>query len=234
MDANSVVRQLATLGEDLPDHLADLIAQARELQGKVEENPLAWAHEIARGAYASLVEMVERLENPHTEDTETVSDLLDWFETEGEEPENPLPEGAVNWHKSKLSEAIKAGILSQDDANTYLEARNEEPDTDLQEKAREAILDDALSVEIGGWWSPGSDPEPDEFRILLSTGGPAVRLIGSLGQHNEPDRVQLQVQDWFKPWTTVDYIPSQTEGEEGEFVKSEVLEAYAGCFYYGE
>ena len=96
-----------------------------------------------------------------------------------------------------------------------------------EEKARQAIEEDALSVEVrASWHSPG-DPEgqkPDEFMILLCTGGPAVRIIGGLSEHGEADSVRLEYQDWFTPWETCPITSDQTE----------ILLTFAGCFYFGE
>ena len=53
------------------------------------------------------------------------------------------------------------------------------------------------------------DPETESFEILVCTGGPAVRITGSLYQ-GEPDwragnRPDLQWRDWFQDWTVSDY-----------------------------
>ena len=83
-----------------------------------------------------------------------------------------------------------------------MEARdNAEEDSDEFEEARTSIEEDPLSVQVrSGWCSPGAEMEPEEFEILLCTGGPACRIIGELNEHNEPDSVKLQYQDWFTPW----------------------------------
>lgn len=83
-----------------------------------------------------------------------------------------------------------------------------------------------LSVLVrSGWHNPGDDTagEPVEYEILLSTGGPAVRIYGELGIHNEPQTAELQVQDWFKPWT-----PANFEYSEGTLLQ------FAQQFYYGD
>ena len=100
-------------------------------------------------------------------------------------------------------------------------------DEEKADSAREAITQDPLSVLVrGGWHEPGKDAgAPQEFEILLSTGGPAVRLIGTLDDHGEPDSVRLQVQDWFQPWT--DFQPQGND-------RDAVLMSYAQCFYFGE
>lgn len=96
---------------------------------------------------------------------------------------------------------------------------------DARDKARETIEQDPLSVEVrGGWHSVGEepDPAPEEYRILLGTGGPAVRIIGEFGAHNEPKSATLQVQDWGTPWT--DYRKADES----------ILMAYVSVFYFGE
>jgi hypothetical protein len=98
---------------------------------------------------------------------------------------------------------------------------------DDDDSARQAILEDALSVQVrSDWYVPGIDPgKPDEFEILFCTGGPAVRLIGTLDRFCEPETVRMQVQDWFQPWTPFD--PTTEDGDE------DVLLTYARCFWFG-
>jgi len=60
--------------------------------------------------------------------------------------------------------------------------------------------------------------------ILLSTGGPAARIIGRLNDYNEPETATLQYQDWGTPWTT---YPTTAENEY-------TLLQFAAFFYYGE
>jgi hypothetical protein len=98
---------------------------------------------------------------------------------------------------------------------------------DDEEGARRAIMEDALSVQVrSDWYVPGNDPgKPDEFEILLCTGGPAVRLIGTLDRFGEPETVRMQVQDWFQPWTPFD--PAAEDDDE------DALLTYARCFWFG-
>lgn len=92
-----------------------------------------------------------------------------------------------------------------------------------ESQAQETIQEGPLSVEVrSGWYTPGSEPEPEEFCILLSTGGPALRIRGELGQYNEPERAWLEYQDWGTPWTQ--YFDADQE----------TLLTYARQFYFGE
>ena len=99
--------------------------------------------------------------------------------------------------------------------------------------ARQAIEEDALSIEVRtGWYSPGArdpDTKPAAYRILLCTGGPAVQIIGELSKHGEPETARMQVQDWFQPWT--DFRP---QVGPDDYDSEPILLAYAQCFCFGE
>lgn len=92
-----------------------------------------------------------------------------------------------------------------------------------EDDARQRIEEDPLSVEVrSGWYDPcGDKPDPDEFQILLCTGGPAVRIMGELDR-GEPVRAWLEYQDWGTPWT-------QYFGAD-----SDTLCRYASFFFFGE
>lgn len=82
-----------------------------------------------------------------------------------------------------------------------------------------------LSVLVRSDWhlpEPGKATVPSEFEILLSTGGPAIRITGDLDSYVQPYRAQLQYQDWGVPWT--DFPESNCDA----------LNWFASTFYYGE
>lgn len=96
-------------------------------------------------------------------------------------------------------------------------------DDDARDDAMQTIQEDPLSIEVrSGWTAPGAEMEPAEFCILLCTGGPAVRIIGELGEHNEPERAHIEHQDWGTPWTR---LPISGDDEDA-------LLAYARQFYF--
>jgi hypothetical protein len=91
----------------------------------------------------------------------------------------------------------------------------------------DAMREAPLSVDIReGWKSPGEGAslEPTEFQILLSTGGPALRIMGELN-HGEPSRCWLEHQDWGTPWSR--YFSRSAE-------RASALLWFASLFYYGE
>lgn len=93
---------------------------------------------------------------------------------------------------------------------------------DFREYIQRDILD--MKIRDSAWWTPGDKPDPDEYRILLATGGPAVQVTGTLGGFGEPANAEIQQQDWFSPWITL--YPT-TEDED------EALLWYAQTFYWG-
>ena len=84
-----------------------------------------------------------------------------------------------------------------------------------------------MSIDVrSGWYQPGREtPAPEEYNILLGTGGPAFRIVGRLDEHLEPKTAVLEFQDWFTPWEP--YVPASQAEEEA-------LLWYAGLFYFGD
>lgn len=97
--------------------------------------------------------------------------------------------------------------------------------TDATELAN-SVQECALSVEVrGGWHAAGEeDTPPYEFKVLVTTGGPAFRVIGDLDQHNQPTNVRAEHQDWGTPWTEVDLTNDEQEA----------VDWFASLFYYGD
>lgn len=127
-------------------------------------------------------------------------------------------------HAIRNAEAWMENVREMVDA---LDAANGKGAAD--EEARQAIEESPLSVQVrGGWYSPGDEAKggaPEEFEILLSTGGPALRIIGELDQYGQPERPRLQWQDWGTPWT--DFVDTSEQDDEA-------LLTFCGVFYFGE
>lgn len=104
------------------------------------------------------------------------------------------------------------------------------PDS-LQEAITEYAQEMPLTVLVrSGWYFPGAPKEyhePQEFEILLSTGGPACRIIGELDRGSvawqSGCRPVIQHQDWFKPWTEISYD-----------IDTNALLWFCEQFYFGE
>lgn len=113
---------------------------------------------------------------------------------------------------------VKAGATEEEKIIAY---HNEDD-------AREAIQEDPIDIRVRSDWHTPSDTNstaPDEYEILLCTGGPAVRITGALGEHAEPENATLEYQDWGTPWTEY-YEANNDELKD--------LLTYARQFYFGE
>ncbi len=139
-----------------------------------EQNACGWLETI-REHVACLEADRDRLEElrDEREAIDDPGDLVDW------DSEN----------REELDELTKAVTVE-----------GEELDEDA---IRERIQESPLSVQVrGGWHDPGAEDDgAEEFEILLSTGGPALRIVGDLDGHGQPSRARLEHQDWYKPWT---------------------------------
>jgi hypothetical protein len=95
---------------------------------------------------------------------------------------------------------------------------------DWAEDIQQQIDELPLSVLVrSDWHAPGDPVEAGEYEILLSTGGPAVRITGPLTSYREPDDAFLQCQDWGTPWQ-----PVAVDGET-----QLALQDFACNFYFG-
>lgn len=96
-------------------------------------------------------------------------------------------------------------------------------DCTSQDDAEQRIQEDPLSIELTGKWTPGEAPEAGGFEILLTTGGPALRIVGELSS-GEPYRAWLEHQDWYESW----------QEYHGDVGAQETLLTYCRQFYFGE
>ena len=98
----------------------------------------------------------------------------------------------------------------------------------FQDAVTEYAHEMPLTVRIrSDWHNPGETFTAAEFEILLSTGGPACRIIGELDSGSvawqSGCRPVIQHQDWFKPWTESSYD-----------IDTNALLWFCEQFYYGE
>lgn len=175
-------------------------------------DPETWHIAIGKPTYEAIKEMVDALTKESAAaayvsglDMEACNKMLRDNDVEISDPKDP------DEVRDTLTENIEDGTI---------EPKDFEFD---EETAREAIQEDPLSVEVrSGWYAPGSeDNKPEEYCILLGTGGPATRIVGDLN-NGQPMSARLEVQDWFKPWT--EYFD----------VDHEILTTYAQQFYFGD
>ena len=116
------------------------------------------------------------------------------------------------------------GLLSGDVSSVEIEGQAYESASDVVE----AIYQAPLSVLVRDDWRSVTQNElvasPTEFEVLLTTGGPALRIYGELDEHSQPETAFLEWQDWGTPWTRL-----QLESADLAIVKE-----FASHFYYGE
>ena len=93
---------------------------------------------------------------------------------------------------------------------------------DPSESALDEMQNAALELKVSGSWVPGCTPTAESYMILLSTGGPALRLVGDLNEYQEPVTARLEWQDWGTPWT-----PYHDANESDLLI-------FASQFYFGE
>lgn len=95
---------------------------------------------------------------------------------------------------------------------------------DWAEAIQQQIDEMPLSVLVrSDWHQPDEAGAAGEYEILLSTGGPAVRITGPLTSYREPDDAFLQCQDWGTRWQPV------TLDHETQLA----LQDFARNFYFG-
>ena len=101
-----------------------------------------------------------------------------------------------------------------------------------QEEAR----NEALSVEFrSGWTSNPEEMKPEEFKILLSTGGPACQIVGKIDYGScEPIDIEIQYQDWGTPWEPLQLNSTYADKSPNITSDYEALEWFCNCFYFGE
>lgn len=165
--------------------------------------------EIGASAMASIAEMVAAL----TVDRDRLQELRDDREALEGADDAATEELRKDWdddNGEELKELEEAVTIDGDEVD--------------EEQARERIQEHPLCVQVrGDWHDVGADDDgAAEYEILLSTGGPATRIIGELNEHHEPTSARLQAQDWFTQWT--EYMQADRE----------ILLTYVRCFYFGD
>jgi hypothetical protein len=96
-------------------------------------------------------------------------------------------------------------------------------DCESREAAEQRIHEDPLEITLAGEWSLGDTPKADKAYILLSTGGPATRIVCELDGDMQPERAYIQAQDWGTPWTDCPGV-----------IDRDTLLTYCQQFYFGE
>lgn len=162
------------------------------------------AYENAKGWMEEITKKVRAMDEENWERLEELRDERDAFDGDS-------PAGARDAWMEENGDELRD---LEEDLKEFKDA----------DEARNRVQEDPLSVQVrSGWTTPGETMEAEEFEILLSTGGPALRIRGELNQHQEPDRAWLEYQDWGTPWTEY----------HGENASQDDLLVYSQTFYFG-
>lgn len=194
------------------------------------ENEKDHAYVNAQGWAGTIAELVAALECDYDR-LEVLrderQDLIDAVTEAAEAREaDPCEETESAHHEAMAAEAEWYEENSEELAELTAAATYEGELQKDNESVRERIQESPLSVEVrSGWYSPTGEAQlPEDFMILLSTGGPALRIRGELSEHCEPQRAWLEYQDWGTPWTEY----------HGEGCEHETLLTFCQQFYFGE
>lgn len=132
---------------------------------------------------------------------------------------------ALNW-LTKIEEAMCQLAAAQDSYRLRSETSDETQDAEKIDLLVSALQNDVLSLRVrSDWHDPsGESGSPFEFEILLSWGGPSVRLYGILSEYMEPMEVWIEHQDWGLPWRRLPATPD---------VRAKLLQ-YSKLFWFGD
>ena len=100
----------------------------------------------------------------------------------------------------------------------------QEKSEEIEEEARQL----PLSVNVRSCWvDVGSKMDAFEYRIEMSTGGPAVSIFGTIDNLGYPIEPEIKHQDWFADW---DYSYNKTSQNAD---MTEALDWFVNLFYFG-
>jgi hypothetical protein len=177
------------------------------------QNANGWADSI-RSLVAALECDFDRLEKLRDERAELAATVKEAEDAQQEKDRHAAQVALNEWDAAYAEELRELTDAATVDGDLMADA----------DAVRERIQESPLSVEVrSGWCASKADMAPEEFQILLSTGGPALRIMGELDEHGQPSRAWLEYQDWGTPWTH-HYV-------EG---LADALLTFAQQFYFGE
>lgn len=212
----SGLRELAGMTPGLSDvQRAALERIASQLDSDVRQDEKYEALQaIGKSAYESIAGMVEALEV----DYDRLSELRE--------------------QRNAVSKAGTGDDLDLEEEEELKELEAAAGECEDREDAERYISEDPWSVQVRGGWHSIGDQEnlnaPEEFEILLGTGGPATRIIGELDEHGQPTRARLQSQDWGTQWTDYRGTTSADGTQREHMPDDDTLLTYCRCFYFGE
>lgn len=151
------------------------------------------SEQVALDTLAGIVELIGAYNTDWDEFDSLKSERDDWV-SDHEDNYGVSTEAALEaWAFQHPEEATQLAEFTKT-AGNY--ADKDAVETAVQEghygvQVRSAWVDQGTQI---------SNDHLEEFQITLAGGGPAVRIMGELGEHG-PTRAWLEHQDWGTPWT---------------------------------
>jgi hypothetical protein len=149
-------------------------------------NETNWVEKIGAPAFDAIAEMVAALECDYDRLDELREERDGWIESA---PDDTTTRAREEWAGEFPAESAELAALET--------AAGDCPDRD---RASSRIVEDPLSIRVFGEKVDG-EWEVEKLEFLVTTGGPAVRIMAEVDQHGLPRRAWMEVQDWGTPWT---------------------------------
>lgn len=141
-------------------------------------------------------------------------DIIYWIKRAEESAETEeMAESLCAFAESVNLESAPFSLQGPDGLQYWVELNSEElaeleeqaGEYESEDEARDAIYGTPLSIEVrSGWHAVGEDAgDPEEFRVVLCTGGPRVELTGDIG-----GTVRVVFKDWDE---SGEYYPNADE-----------------------
>lgn len=176
----------------------------------------------ARAWLESIREYVAAVECDYKRRSELREELIEAYDDEKHQNDPNNETQFLAWVKDASD---NPSHVFQESAEELVELNAAAGEYDDADAARDALRESVLSVQVrSGWADSAEDFVAEEFSILLTTGGPACRIIGELDDYKTPSRARLQYQDWGTPWTEL--ILDRHENES--------VVAFCREFFFGE
>jgi len=145
-----------------------------------------WIEEIGAPSFDAIAEMVAALECDYGRLNELREEVGGWCAAA---TDVTLERARQEWANAFPAESAELAELE-----------TAAGDCSDRDDASHRIAEDPLSIRVFGEKVDGAW-EVDNVEFLLTTGGPAVRIMAEVDDHGMPDRAWMEVQDWGTPWT---------------------------------
>lgn len=153
------------------------------------------AHAQALAQVSSIVALVTALDVDYDQLDALRSERDDYASERADEDGTAREKAIADWT-----------LMFPSDAAELAEREGQAGDCTCVDDAQEAIDQYPLSCEVrSGWSMSGEDLTPEEFRIVLCTGGPHVEIVGDLDHNGSACSVRVRYRDWSESGELFDF-----------------------------